>query len=962
MAGQTTRDSIRDVWGPRTPYIGDGQWPVRVDERTTDQPERWVQSYCVLCSNGCGLDIGVKGNKIVGVRGRANDQVNRGRLGPKGLHGWIADNSDDRLTHPLIRRNGKLQRASWDEAMGLIVQTSKDLIAKYTGKAMAWYGSGQLFLEEYHVMAMMLKAGVRTPHKDGNTRHCTATTEWAFQETFGSDGQPSSYADIDLCDTLLLAGHNVSATQTVLFARILDRLSAPNPPKLVVIDPRTTETARHAAVHLRPKVATNLAVMNGLIHLLITSNQIDAGFISKHTVGFEDLKRTASAYTPEKVEQISGVPAATLKQAAEVLGSGSRLLVTALQGFYQSHQATAASVQINNNLALIRGMIGKPGCGILQMNGQPTSQNTRECGADGSYAAFYNYENPRHLEALAKAYNVEKEWFPAYQPPTHAMQIFRYAETGSIKFLWIIGTNPAVSMPELARVRRILAKQDLFVAAQDVFPTETTELADVVLPAALWAEKTGTFTNAERTVHISHKAVDPPGEARPDFDIVVDYCRRMGFKDKDGAPLIKFRSPEDAFNHWAALSKGRLCDYSGLSYAKLSTRSGIRWPCNEQHPEGTERLYTDFKFNTGFDDCETWGHDLKSGAAISPERYKAYDPAGRAILRDAEYAPPDEAPDETYPLWLTTGRIVYHFHTRTKTGRSRELREVAPDVFAQLHADDARKLGVADGELVLVESRRGKVVAPARVGDVGREGKTYDILPGHVFIPFHFGYWDEPGRNRAANGLTQSTWDPISKQPHFKHAAVRVSKVQGDPKTAAGLPPAAEVVKGAVGLGQGALGAVRSGKRIGHYVGLLLATEQQLGEALTTVAEHHPLESEVRAACLKFSHWTDAHAHALKPLADRFQGHDDGEPKRLRAAMFQGPRIGGLGLMRDVHDLWLLARDAWIGWLALEQAAKALGEKELVESSNHNGGESGLIAEWCHTQFKSHIAQALLMG
>ncbi len=962
MAERATRDSIQDIWGPRTPYLGEGQWPERVDERTIDEPERWVQSCCLLCSNGCGLDIGVKGGKIVGVRGRADDHVNRGRLGPKGLHGWVANNSGDRLTQPLIRRGGELQPATWDEAMGLIVERSKEIIDEHTGKAMGFYGTGQLFIEEYHVIAMIVKAGVRTPHKDGNTRLCTATAEWALQESFGSDGQPSSYADVDLCDVWLLAGHDVSATQTVLFARALDRLEGPDPPKLIVIDPRVTAVARRATVHLRPRLGTNLAVMNGLIRLIIEAGRIDAEFIAKHTVGFEGLKRTTASYTPEKVEEISGVPAAELRRAAAVLGSSRRLLATVLQGFYQSHQATAASVQVNN-LVLIRGMIGKPGCGVLQMNGQPTAQNTRECGANGSFAAFYNWANPRHMEELARAYNVEKEWFPTYQPPTNVMQIMRYCEIGSIKFLWIIATNPAVSLPDLARIRRILAKDDLFVVVNDAFPTETTALADVVLPAALWGEKTGTFTNADRTVHISHKAVDPPGEARSDFDIFRDFAARMDFKDKDGGPLIKFQSPEDSFNHWAAMTKGRLCDYSGLSYAKLSARSGIRWPCNEQHPEGAERLYTDYQFPTGYDECESWGHDLKSGAEISPEHYKAHDPTGRAILRDADYVPPIEEPDASYPLWLTTGRIVYHFHTRTKTGRSKKLREVAPDAFAQLHADDAKALGVADGDMVLVETRRGKIAVPARVGDIGREGRAYDILPGHVFVPFHFGNWDDPERPRAANELTLSYWDPISKQPYFKYAAARVSKITGDPKAAAATgTPIVEKVKSALGFGQETVGAIRAGKKIDQYFGLLDAAERELGEALAGMSERHPLESEIRAACSKFARWTDAHLETLKPLVDRFGAKDDGEPKRLRAGMFQEDRVGGLGLMRDVHDLWLLAQDAWICWLALEQVAKALEEKVLIETCNQNGGEAGLIVAWCQTQFKTHIAQALLMG
>jgi anaerobic selenocysteine-containing dehydrogenase len=325
------------------------------------------------------------------------------------------------------------------------------------------------------------------------------------------------------------------------------------------------------------------------------------------------------------------------------------------------------------------------------------------------------------------------------------MQIFRYAEMGSIRMLWIICTNPAVSLPELHRIRSILGKDDLFVVVQDAFMTETAKLGDVVFPAAIWGEKTGCFTNADRTVHISHKAVEPPGE----------------FKE---------------------VTRGRPCDYSGLTYAKLTGGSGIQWPCNDQYPNGKERLYEDGVFSTQASYCETWGHDLETGAAVTEEQFRAHDPAGRAVIKPAEYHPPKEEPDEGYPLWLTTGRDVYHFHTRTKTGRSPELRAAAPDAYVQISPEDAERHGIAEGDMVEVESRRGKVQAPARIGD---------ILPGHVFVPFHYGYWDEPGDAaderdngrrraeyaRAANELTITAWDPVSKQPHFKYAAVKIKKV-----------------------------------------------------------------------------------------------------------------------------------------------------------------------------------------
>jgi ferredoxin-nitrate reductase len=761
---EQSRDSIKNIWGERTPHYGD--WPVRVDQRTEVEPDKWVQSACVLCSNGCGMDIGVKDGRIVGVRGRAVDAVNHGRLGPKGLHGWVANNSKDRLTKPMIRKDGKLQEASWDEAMNLIVQKSKEIIKNDTGLGIGFYTSGQLFLEEYYTLGVIGKGGIGTPHMDGNTRLCTATAAAALKVSFGSDGQPGSYTDLDTTDTILHCGHNIASQQTVLWMRILDRLAGPNPPKIIAIDPRDTFTAEKATIHLAPKVGTNLVVMNGLLNLIIKNGAIDQQYINEHTTGFEELKQIVSKYTPEKVQEISGVPADKLREAGYLLSTTKTLVSTVLQGFYQSMQATSASVQVNN-IHLVRGLIGRDGCGIYQMNGQPTAQNTRETGADGDLPGFRNWGNEEHVKQLAQLWNVDPIVIPHWAPPTHAMQIWRYAEQGSIKLLWISATNPAVSMPELARIRKILEKKDLFVIVQDAFMTETAKYADVLLPAAMWGEKTGTYTNVDRTVHISHKAVEPPGEARADLDIFLDYSRRMGFKDKDGEPLIKWKTPEDVFEGWKECTRGRPCDYTGLSYAKLSEGSGIQWPCNEEHPNGTKHLYTDGVFNTELEYCETYGHDLDTGAAVTKEEYKAKNPYGKAFLKGADYREPHEVPDGEYPLMLTTGRVVYHFHTRTKTGRSRELVDAAPDAYVQISQEDAAKYGLKDGDMVEVTSRRGKVVEPVKIGN---------IIPGHLFIPFHYGYWDDRGRSRAANELTITEWDPVSKQPHFKYAAVNMKK------------------------------------------------------------------------------------------------------------------------------------------------------------------------------------------
>ncbi|EHR61741.1 molybdopterin oxidoreductase family protein [Saccharomonospora cyanea] len=771
-------DRIADIWGTRTPHAKDTPWPVRVDLHLDEglapsDVDAWVQSACVLCSNGCACDIAVKDGRMVGIRGRAGDVVNHGRLGPKGLYGSWQWNRTDRLTRPLVRSDGRLQETDWDTAMSLIVRRSRELLDETGPLSHGFYTSGQLFLEEYYTLGVIGKAGLGTPHMDGNTRLCTATAAAALKETFGSDGQPGSYSDIESCDALFLFGHNMAETQTVLWARVLDRLHGADPPVVVAVDPRRTPVteacAQSGGVHLAPLPGTNQALMNGLIREIITRGWIDHDYVAAHTLGYDELAATVEPYTPEHVARICRIDPHDVRRAAEVFGTSDRVLSTVLQGFYQSHQATAAACQVNN-LHLLRGLLGRPGCGILQMNGQPTAQNTREAGADGDLPGFRNWDNPEHIQQLAELWNVDPLTIPHWAPPTHAMQIWRYAEQGSIRFLWISATNPAVSLPELPRIREILAKEDLFVVVQDGFLTETAEYADVVLPAALWGEKQGTFTNVNRTVHLSEKAVEPPGEARSDLDIFLDYARRMDLRDRDGDPLIKWSDPESAFEAWKECSRGRLCDYTGLSYDRLRGGSGIPWPCNDEYPDGCDRLYADAVFPTHADVCESYGRDLLTGGTTSRSEYHALRPEGQALLRSAEYVSPPEQAGGDYPFVCTTGRTVYHFHTRTKTGRSRRLRRAAPEPWVELSERDAAELGVAEGDVVSVESRRGRVELPVRVGR-GRDGV--------VFLPFHYGYWDSgaDGHTRAANELTLTDWDPVSKQPLYKLSAVRVTKL-----------------------------------------------------------------------------------------------------------------------------------------------------------------------------------------
>jgi ferredoxin-nitrate reductase len=768
----TDDDRIDDVPGAARPHGRATAWEPRADQFLEDglvdaDVDHWVRSACVLCSNGCGCDIAVRDGQMVGIRGRELDRVNRGRLGPKGLYGstpW--SHSSDRLTRPLVREHGELVETDWDTAMGRVVRESRRLLDEHGPLSHGFYTSGQLFLEEYYALAVIGKAGLGTPHMDGNTRLCTATAAAALKESFGADGQPGSYDDVEHADAILLFGHNVAETQTVLWRRILDRVEGADPPVIVCVDPRRTDVAvaaeRTGGVHLPVRVGTNLALVNGLTRELFEHGWVDDAWVEAHTVGRAGLEEKVASYTPERVGEICGVDPDAVRRAARVFGETERVLSTVLQGFYQSHQATAASVGVNN-LHLLRAMLGRPGCGVLQMNGQPTAQNNRECGADGDLPGFRNWSNPGHVDQLARLWHVDPMTIPHWAEPTHAMQIFSYAQSGSIGLLWIAATNPAVSMPESDRIRDILGGDQCFVVVQDLFLTETAQLADVVLPAAGWGEKTGCFTNADRTVHLSEQAVEPPGEARSDLDIWLSYADAMGFRDQDGEPLVTSRTPEEWFGAWCEASAGRPCDYSGLSYDRLRTTEGIQWPVTDEQPDGTDRLYVDARFPTDSAYCETYGHDLLTGAATTEEQHRAQAPAGRAFLKGEHWTPPNEPTSEEFPLRFTTGRTVHQFHTRTKTGRSQALDGAAPAPWVELAPGDAADLGLEDGDVVEVASPRGAIRAALRLRDVE---------PGTVFMPFHY------AGTGQANVLTITAWDPVSKQPVFKTAACRVGKAR----------------------------------------------------------------------------------------------------------------------------------------------------------------------------------------
>ncbi|WP_170008401.1 molybdopterin-dependent oxidoreductase [Bacillus fonticola] len=726
--------------------------------------DKWVYSTCNICSVGCGCFVAVKDNKIVGIKGNKDHSINRGRLGPKGENQWYANNNVDRLQTPLIRNSsGRLVTASWDEAMGLFVEKTKETLQRLGPNGFSIYSTGQCYLETYYTIAKIGRAGLKSHLLDANTRLCTATTEWCLFESFGADGVPASYEDVDVTDTMMLFGHNLAETGTVLFERIMERKRRTGKPYLIVVDVRKTVTAQAADLFLQLIPGTNAALLNGLTHLLIKNGHIDEHFIQNHTVGYNNTKESVNQWTPEQTASVTGIPAELIQKTAQVLGRTDTLVCTTLQGTYQSVDATTSCVAINN-IHLLRGLIGKPGSGPLHMAGQPSSSGNRTVGGVGTYPGNRNPGNPQHIKEMARLWNVEEEHLEV-GPEKGIEEVIHLMEKDKIGLFWNIGTNPMVSLPNRRRARKAFEKT--FVVVQDPFLTETTEVADIVLPAALWGEKEGTMENADRTVNLLRKAVDPPDGVKSDFDILLDFSQRMGFTDQSGRPLLTYTTPEECFEEWKKVSAGRPADMTGITYDKLEKYNGLRWPVNEENPLGTPRLYADHNFPTYPDYAQSYGKDLFTGRPRTKSEFEAIGANGRAILFATHYLPPPERPTKAYPFWLTTGRLVWHWHTRTKTGRSPHLQMIAPNGYVEMNMQDADKLNLLPGERVRVVSPRGWIEVPVRIVDT--------VQPGLVFVPFHYGSWQ---KNEAANELTVDFTDPLSKQPTFKQSSCRVEKIR----------------------------------------------------------------------------------------------------------------------------------------------------------------------------------------
>lgn len=690
-------------------------------------PDRWVPTTCGYCSVGCGIEIGVKDGRAIASRPFAAHPVNQGKLCPKGLSEHYILEAENRAKYPLLRKSGKLVRVPWDEALSTMAERFRSTQEKYGNESLAVLSTGQLVTEEFYTLGKLVQLGLGTNNYDGNTTLCMASAVSGYKISFGSDGPPGAYEDIARADVVLLIGANLADNHPIL----CQYLEANRNKTLIVADPRVSKTAMMADVHLPLKPRSDLALLNGIAHILIRYNLIDREYVDKHTAGFGELEKFLQSYTPERVSEITGLSQETLHKTAFLYGRAKAGFIGWTMGVNHSTLGTA-TVNAICNLALLTGHIGRVGASPFSITGQCNAMGTREAGFASSLPGYRKFENVSDREELAGLWNVDESRLPRKRGLAYP-DIVEASVAKKIRALWIIATNPLVSYPNQDLLRHGLSNLDFLVVQDGYHPTPTTELADLVLPAAIWGEKEGTYTNSERRVSKVNKAVDPPGEARPDFEIFLALAEKLGCRDE---LYPGWTTVEHAFNEWRRVSKGRLCDYSGISYPMLAELGAVQWPLTEgAAPVVSSRLYEDGQFQTA---------------------------DGRAKLVCAEWAPFPEQPSGEYPLVLNTGRTVEHWHTRTKTREVPILERLSPRAWLEMNPRDAKRLGLRSHDAIDVVSRRGRVR--------GVELRLTEITaPGQVFMPFHFA-------ETNVNEVTQDAFDPISREPNYKQCAVRVER------------------------------------------------------------------------------------------------------------------------------------------------------------------------------------------
>jgi len=732
-AFQFPQPTLREWTGPLTSTLlqnpggfGLGMVPHRL------QPDESVSMVCGFCATGCALDVHLRKGQAINLSACPDYPVNLGMACPKGWEALTPLSSPDRATTPLLRNaRGKLEACDWDRALVVFCERIKEIQSRHGQGAVAWLGTGQMPNEEMAFLGALGRFGLGIPHGDGNTRQCMATAVSAYKECFGFDAPPYTYSDFEESDVLVFVGSNPCIAHPIMWQRVMRN---PHRPEILVIDPRHTETAAAATVHYPIAPKTDLVLLYGIANLLVRMGAVDREFVGAHTSGYEDFEKCVARFDPVEVGETTGLGCHAVEDLARRIARGKNVSFWWTMGVNQGHQATRTAQAIIA-LALMSGNIGRPGTGANSITGQCNAMGSRLFSNTSSLFAGRDFGNPDHRRKVSGILKIPENSIP--RSSGHAYdQILDGIDRGEIKALWVVATNTAHSWPRSGQFARLVEKLD-FLVVQDMYAsTETAQLAHLVLPAAGWGEKEGTFINSERRIGLIKKVSRAPGQALSDFAIFQLIAAYSGCSDL----FSRWTSPEAVFGILQELTAGQPCDITGIAgYAALEAHRGIQWPAPKN----------------------------PSPSPIAPERRlfedgRFFTPDTRARFVYEAPVPLPEAPDAEYPFLLLTGRgTSAQWHTNTRTGKSDVLRKLHPSrIYLEIHPDDAAAYGIRPGDLVEVRSRRGVLKADALL--------TPTIQPGQVFLPMHF---------VETNRLTLEIFDPVSRQPGYKACAVAVRKV-----------------------------------------------------------------------------------------------------------------------------------------------------------------------------------------
>ncbi|WP_375324181.1 molybdopterin-dependent oxidoreductase [Flagellimonas sp. GZD32] len=699
------------------------------------QKKDTFDTICSYCGVGCGITVKKDAKGVLSVTGNESYPVNKGMLCTKGKTlNYVAQDTSDRILYPEMRwsRNHPMQRVTWDMAFKRAAAVFKSIIDKHGPNSVGFYVSGQCLTEEYYLANKLTKGFLGTNNIDTNSRLCMSSAVVGYKKTVGNDAVPISYADIELADCFLIAGANPAWCHPILFRRI-EKHKEENPNvKIIVVDPRKTQTCALADLHLQILPGTDVILFNAMARWLIEKKKIDKSFIQKHTSNFDAVRQTAYELTIRQAAEKCGISADDIRMAAKMISDAKGFISMWTMGLNQSVIGVDKNVSLFN-LSLLTGQIGKPGSGPFSLTGQPNAMGGREVGGMASLlAAHRDLGNPRHRKEVQEFWGgTEIHGEPGYT----ATEMFDALESGKMKAVWIVCTNPIVSMPNAKKIEKALEKAN-FVIVQDIsHNSETTKYADLLLPAAGWLEKEGTMTNSERRISYLAKVIDPPGEAMPDVEILWRFAQEMGFHGFD------YTKASEVYDEYCLMTKGTTIDISGLSYERLKNEGSFQWPVPTPDHPGTPRLFQDQNYFTS------------DG--------KAHFNAPRNLYNKSETTSPE------FPLILNTGRVRDQWHTRTKTGKVKRLLTHIPAPYLEMNQIDAYIRGFKEGDVVTVKSRRGSVRVKLKI--------NYDIREGVVFLPMHWGKILDNDFSRA-NNLTNNIVDPVSKEPDFKYCAVQVEK------------------------------------------------------------------------------------------------------------------------------------------------------------------------------------------